>query len=64
MSSKWIPKLSYNVKIPKDADNDLYGFRRLKLRALGMDPSYIRENIVYRSLYAAGVPSSRFSYVR
>ncbi|KAI7857687.1 coth protein-domain-containing protein [Circinella umbellata] len=64
LSSKWIPKLSYNVKIPKDADNDLYGFRRLKLRALGMDPSYIREATVYKSLYAAGIPTSQFSYVR
>ncbi|KAI9258887.1 coth protein-domain-containing protein [Phascolomyces articulosus] len=63
-SSKWIPKLSYNVKISKDDDSDLYGYRRLKIRALGMDPSYIRENMVYKALHAAGVATSQFSYVR
>ncbi|KAI9498765.1 coth protein-domain-containing protein [Zychaea mexicana] len=63
VSARWVSKLSYNVKIPKGGDT-LYGYRRLKLRALAMDPSYIREMVVYKTINAAGVAASDFSYVR
>jgi hypothetical protein len=45
-------------------DDDLYGYKKLKLRALDMDPTYIREYVAYSTLAAAGVPASGFSYVR
>ncbi|KAI9499593.1 coth protein-domain-containing protein, partial [Zychaea mexicana] len=63
-SSRSIPKLSYDIKIRKQADATLNGYRRLKLRAFGYDPSYIRENLAYRVLESLGMPASSFSYVR
>ncbi|KAG1150521.1 hypothetical protein G6F37_001823 [Rhizopus arrhizus] len=61
-SSRWVPKLSYNLKLKKK--NDLYGYRRLKLRALDTDPSYIREQLAYDMVKSVGLVSSEFSYVR
>ncbi|KAI8146996.1 coth protein-domain-containing protein [Fennellomyces sp. T-0311] len=61
-SSRWNPKLSYTLKLPKD--DSLYGYRRLKLRSLFSDPSYIREAVIYRILRAAGLATTDFSYVR
>lgn len=63
-SSRWIPKLSYGLKLDKKNDTTLFGYKNLKLRALGLDPSYVRENLVYHVLEATGVPASGFSYVR
>ncbi|ORE02219.1 coth-domain-containing protein [Rhizopus microsporus var. microsporus] len=61
-SSRWMPKLSYNLKLKKK--DDLYGYRRLKLRALYTDPSYIREKLAYDIIKSVGLVSSEFSYVR
>ncbi|KAI7875102.1 hypothetical protein K492DRAFT_199439 [Lichtheimia hyalospora FSU 10163] len=55
-------KLSYNIKLPKKSY--LYGYRRLKLRALDTDPSYIREALGFKMLRSAGVPTTDFSFVR
>ncbi|KAI9498757.1 coth protein-domain-containing protein, partial [Zychaea mexicana] len=63
-SSRWNPKLSYSVKIPKDDGSSLYGYRRLKLRSLFTDPSYLREALVYKVIRATGLASTDFSYVR
>ncbi|KAI9283280.1 coth protein-domain-containing protein [Sporodiniella umbellata] len=61
-SARLLPKLSYNLKLKKK--DDLYGYRRLKLRSLGFDPSYIREQLSYDFIKSMGLPSSQFSYVR
>lgn len=60
--SRQVTKLSYNIKIKKPSD--LYGYRRLKLRALDTDPSYIREDLVYKIYESAGLPNSQYSFVR
>ncbi|KAI8146998.1 coth protein-domain-containing protein [Fennellomyces sp. T-0311] len=62
-SSLFNPKLSYNLKISKGGDT-LYGNRRLKLRALALDPSYVRESISCKVFESAGVATTKFSYVR
>ncbi|ORZ18671.1 coth protein-domain-containing protein [Absidia repens] len=61
-SSKWLDKLSYGIKIKK-GDN-LYGYRRLKLRALRSDPSYVREILCYDMMKSMGLPVSGASYAR
>ncbi|KAI8640403.1 coth protein-domain-containing protein [Parasitella parasitica] len=61
-SSRWMPKLSYNVKLSKN--DRLYSYRRVKLRALNTDPSYIRESMAYDIIKSSGLASSEFSYVR
>lgn len=63
-SSRWVPKLSYAVKMKSKGDDALYKYKKLKLRALAMDPTYIREYVCYSTLAAVGVPASGFSYVR
>ncbi|KAI9482872.1 MAG: coth protein-domain-containing protein [Benjaminiella poitrasii] len=60
-SSRWVPKLSYNLKLD---DERLYGYRRLKLRAMATDPSYIREQLAYDIVKSVGLASSEFSFVR
>ncbi|CAO3651586.1 unnamed protein product [Cunninghamella blakesleeana] len=61
-SSRWFDKLSYGIKIPKG--QDLYGYRRLKLRALRADPAYIREKLCYDLMKSVGLPVSGASYTR
>ncbi|KAI8085492.1 coth protein-domain-containing protein [Thamnidium elegans] len=61
-SSRWMPKLSYNIKLKKK--DRLAKFRRLKLRALDTDPSYIREQLAYDVVKSTGLISSEFSFVR
>ncbi|CEP14745.1 hypothetical protein [Parasitella parasitica] len=61
-SSRWMPKLSYNIKLSKK--DRLYDYRRVKLRALDTDPSYIRESMAYDIIKSSGLVSSEFSYVR
>ncbi|KAG0752923.1 hypothetical protein G6F62_011902 [Rhizopus arrhizus] len=61
-SAKMMPKLSYNIKLHKK--DELYGYRKLKLRSLSFDPSYIREQLGYDILKSAGLISSEFSFVR
>ena len=63
-SSRWISKLSYNVKIKKKADNDLFGYKKFKLRAMGYDASYIRERVAFATLKSVGVPCTEYSYIR
>ncbi|KAI9026485.1 coth protein-domain-containing protein [Phycomyces nitens] len=64
LSSRIFQKLSYNIKLKKSAENHLYGYRRLKLRAINNDFSYIRESLGYDIIKAVGVASTEFSYVR
>ncbi|KAI8981843.1 coth protein-domain-containing protein, partial [Mycotypha africana] len=61
-SSRWMRKLSYNLKL--DKKDRLYHFRRLKLRALDSDPSYIREQLAYDIIKKTGLVSSDFSFIR
>ncbi|KAG0177313.1 hypothetical protein DFQ28_006095 [Apophysomyces sp. BC1034] len=60
--SRWYPKLSYNLKI--EDKQGFFGYRRLKLRALATDPSYLREQIIFDVLQSSGVATTDFSYVR
>ncbi|KAI8647061.1 coth protein-domain-containing protein [Parasitella parasitica] len=62
MSTRYLDKVSYKIKIPKD--NDLYHYRRLKLRAMGTDMSYMREKLVSEIADSVGLPTTKFSYVR
>ncbi|CEP13687.1 hypothetical protein [Parasitella parasitica] len=62
-SSRSLPKLSYKLKIPKGGDG-LYGYRRFKLRSMGFDLSYMREELAYAIAESIGLPSARYSYVR
>ncbi|ORZ18597.1 coth protein-domain-containing protein, partial [Absidia repens] len=61
-SSKWMDKLSYSIKTRKD--EELFGYRRLKLRGLRADPSYIREILCYDMMKSMGLPVSGASYAR
>ncbi|KAI8991221.1 coth protein-domain-containing protein [Mycotypha africana] len=61
-STRNMPKLAYSIKLPKK--QDLYNYRRFKLRANAMDPSYMKENIGYSVANAVGLPASEYSYVR
>lgn len=61
-SSRWLPKLSYNLKLHKK--DTLYDYRRIKLRALNTDPSYIREQLAYDIIKSVGLASSEFSFCR
>ncbi|KAI8882039.1 coth-domain-containing protein [Backusella circina FSU 941] len=61
-STRMLSKLSYKINIPKK--QDLFGYRRLKFRSLGTDPSYMRENLVYDMYNSVGLPTSQYSYVR
>ncbi|CAO3597070.1 unnamed protein product [Absidia cylindrospora] len=61
-SSRYFTKFAYSVKLPKHTHIDHY--RKLKLRAMASDPSYMREKLGYDMLAAAGRPSTRNTYVR
>lgn len=61
-SSRWMPKLSYNIKLAKH--DRLCEFRKVKLRAMYTDPSYIREQLAYDVIKSTGLLSSEFSFVR
>ncbi|CAO3598948.1 unnamed protein product [Absidia cylindrospora] len=61
-SSKWLDKLSYGLKTKKG--EELFGYRRLKLRALRADPSYIREILCFDMMKSMGLPVSGASYTR
>ncbi|KAI8098289.1 coth protein-domain-containing protein [Gilbertella persicaria] len=63
-SSRWVPKLSYGIKLNEKNDTTLFGYKNLKLRALSKDPTYIRENLAHNVLKSSGIPSSGYSYVR
>lgn len=57
-----MPKLSYKIKL--DKKDDLYGYRRFKLRSMIMDPSYMKENLAYNMAESVGLFSTKHSYVR
>ncbi|KAI8382351.1 coth protein-domain-containing protein [Blakeslea trispora] len=61
-SSTWMSKLSYNVKLKKK--DSLFDYRRVKLRALATDPSYLREQLAYDVIKSVGLVSSEFSFCR
>ncbi|CAO3665010.1 unnamed protein product [Rhizopus stolonifer] len=61
-TSRWYNKVSYSIKLRKS--DTIYGFRRIKLRAMANDPSYLREQIAYDMLKSLGLPTSEFSYCR
>ncbi|KAI8337897.1 coth protein-domain-containing protein [Chlamydoabsidia padenii] len=61
-SSRWMDKLSYSIKTPKD--QDLFSYRSFKLRALRADPSYLREILCYDLMKSMGLPVSGASYIR
>ncbi|KAF7728354.1 hypothetical protein EC973_006295 [Apophysomyces ossiformis] len=61
-SSRLQPKPSYNIILPKKSK--LFGYRRIKLRSLMTDPSYIREQLSYDFMKSIGLPTSGFSFVR
>ncbi|KAI8890806.1 coth-domain-containing protein [Backusella circina FSU 941] len=61
-STRLITKLAYNLKIPKG--QDLFGYRKLKVRTTGNDPSYIREYLASSARVAASLPCSQESYIR
>jgi spore coat protein CotH len=61
-STRYLDKLSYKIEIPKGSD--LYKYRRLKLRAMGTDLSYMREKLASEIADSVGLPTTKFSYVR
>jgi hypothetical protein len=61
-STRMLSKLSYKINIPKK--QDLFGYRSLKFRSLGTDPSYMRDYLVYDMYNSVGLPTSKYSYVR
>lgn len=63
-SSRYVPKVSYGLKMKKKGNDNLFGYKNLKLRAFGLDPSYIREYIAFSTIKSVGLAASEFSYVR
>lgn len=63
-SSRWIPKLSYSLRLNKKNESTLFGYKNLKLRALAHDFSYVREHLCHHVIRACGIPVSGVSYVR
>ncbi|KAI8635953.1 coth protein-domain-containing protein [Parasitella parasitica] len=63
-SSRYITKLSYNIKMKKKSKDMLFGFKKFKLRAMGYDASYIRERVAFATLKSVGVPCTEYSYIR
>ncbi|KAG2196803.1 hypothetical protein INT47_002730 [Mucor saturninus] len=61
-SSRWLPKLSYNLKF--SGKDMLYSNSRIKLRSMDTDPSYIREQLAYDMVNCTGLASSGFSFIR
>jgi hypothetical protein len=61
-SSRWVPKLSYNIDL--SGNDRLFNNQCIKLRVVGTDPSYIREQLAYDIINAAGLASAGYLYVR
>ncbi|KAG1190059.1 hypothetical protein G6F70_009419 [Rhizopus microsporus] len=61
-SSRMMPKISYNLKLHKK--DRIYGYRRIKLRAMATDPSYMHEKLGYGMVKSLGLISTDFSYCR
>ncbi|KAG2193331.1 hypothetical protein INT47_012478 [Mucor saturninus] len=62
MSTRKTDKLSYKVKLAKT--QDLYGYRRIKLKSMALDMSYMRDSLGYAITESIGLPGSGHSYVR
>lgn len=62
-STRTASKPSYKIKIQKD-DSTLYEYRRIKLRAMSTDATYMREEIVYDIANKIGMLTSKYSYAR
>ncbi|KAI8970671.1 coth protein-domain-containing protein [Pilobolus umbonatus] len=63
-SSRWVPKVSYTLKMKNKGDSSLYGYKRFKLRALAIDSSHIREQICYSVGESLGLTGTGFSFAR
>lgn len=63
-SSRFIEKLSYNLKTKKKSDDNLFNYKNIKLRAMAFDPSYVREKLCFSAIKSVGIPATEFSYVR
>jgi hypothetical protein len=63
-SSNHVSKLSYTLRFKKKSNSRLHGFKNFKLRALDIDPSYVREHTAFSCIKSAGVPATEFSYIR
>ncbi|ORY98113.1 coth protein-domain-containing protein [Syncephalastrum racemosum] len=61
-TSRMQNKASYNLNLAKHTK--LEGFRKLKIRAMPEDPSYLREKLAFDMLQAAGNPATQASYIR
>ncbi|KAI8638960.1 coth protein-domain-containing protein [Parasitella parasitica] len=55
-------KLSYKFKIPKK--QDLFDYRRFKLKSMATDPSYMRDQLSSDIAKSIGIPTTQYSYVR
>ncbi|KAK4511509.1 DDE_3 domain-containing protein [Mucor velutinosus] len=62
-STRSLPKLSYKLQLSKDGE-DLYHYRRFKLRSMAIDFSYMREGLAYAIAESIGLPVGQYSYVR
>ncbi|KAI8064292.1 coth protein-domain-containing protein [Gilbertella persicaria] len=62
-STRSYAKLSYSIKIPKK-QGDLFNYRRLKLRSMATDASYMRDELNYDIANSIGLPTSKCSYIR
>ena len=63
-SSRLFSKLSYGLKLKKKNDDNLFGFKNIKLRALAYDPSFVREYVAYSVVNSVGLAASELTYVR
>ncbi|KAG2205639.1 hypothetical protein INT47_007995 [Mucor saturninus] len=62
MSTRHMNKLSYKFKLPKK--EDLFGYRKIKLRAMSIDMSYMRDSLGYAIADSVGLPTTKHSYAR
>jgi hypothetical protein len=63
-SSRAVSKLSYSIKMKKKSDDNLFGYKNLKLRAFGLEASYVREYTAASVIKSVGLPASDFTYIR
>ncbi|KAI7879854.1 coth protein-domain-containing protein [Mucor mucedo] len=62
ISTRHMNELSYKFKLPKK--QDLFGYRRIKLRAMSIDMSYMRDSLGYAIADSFGIPTTKHSYAR
>jgi len=61
-STRFFSKIGYNINI-KD-ENDLYGARNLRLRAVTVDPSFLRDKMAYDLHNRIDLPCISANYVK